>query len=99
MRSLKIPEAEGFSAFEVEFSLVASTREASEVVKFYEFLNKTGRGHEQIICLSDKYAVTKNFHGPVLWTKDEIPCSPNFTGLEVEAHAPFVIDLQPHNLG
>ena len=73
MRSLKIQEAEGFHAFEVDEFIMASTREAEDITRFQEYLQEHGRGHEQLISLSAQHAVTENYHGPVLRTTNDGP--------------------------
>lgn len=81
MKTLRIPEAEGFYAFEVPSthgkvtikSVVASTKSYPEVLQFQEFLEKHGHGHEQIISLSDAFAVTEDINGPILWWSPNTP--------------------------
>jgi len=73
VRTLEIPEVDGFSAFETDLSIAASTREAEDITRFQEYLQVHGRGHEQLISLSSQHAVTENYHGPVFWMANDGP--------------------------
>ena len=92
MRNLKIPEVDGFSAFETDLSIAASTRGAENVARFQEYLHEHGHEHEQIISLSETCAVTENYNGPILWLNDDAP--PNFDGLEVKGQVRSYQELE-----